>query len=344
MIRKFLPQFCLVVAGCTITFLLAEGFVRIFYPHSRDHVIPGGLFEIDHDLGWKLKAKASGRHHTRYFDVMYRINELGYRDKLRNTKKPKDTYRFLLFGDSQIFGWGNTDKQRFSNLVENRGQSIEVLNFGVPGYGLDQQILSYQRDGLSFDADEVIFFASKDTLKRIHHDYIYKKPKPRFVVDTSGDIKLEAAPQKGSGLTKILYNILHPFYLPYFVEQRLAILNRSLQQSSKQLPKKAAKSGLSIGELERGILGRLNALAQAQQHRLTVLAFLPKDAKEALEQFCQENGIDFMEIMLDGASNAYIFGPQDRHWTPAANQQIAKQLQGLFRARGNQLKAGSSAL
>lgn len=39
-------------------------------------------------------------------------------------------------------------------------------------YGLDQQILSYKKEGKSLNADAIIFFVSKATIKRTHYDYI----------------------------------------------------------------------------------------------------------------------------------------------------------------------------
>ncbi len=112
--------FCLVLVGLCISLFLAEGLVRIFSPHSRDHVIPGGLFNIDDYLGWKLRAGKSTIHHSRYFDVVYTINSLGFRDKPRNVLKDENVYRILLYGDSQIFGWGVPEDKRFSNLIENK--------------------------------------------------------------------------------------------------------------------------------------------------------------------------------------------------------------------------------
>ena len=88
-IKKYLLRLSLVLAACCVALLLAEGFVRIFYPHSRDHVMPNGLIEIDHYLGWRLQARKNGTHHSRYFNVIYSTNALGYRDKPRNL--PKDS-------------------------------------------------------------------------------------------------------------------------------------------------------------------------------------------------------------------------------------------------------------
>ncbi len=138
-----LLQYCLVLVGFCVALLLAEGYVRVFHPYSRDHVVPGGLFEIDDYLGWKFTEGKSARHHSRYFEATYRINTLGYRDKPRSLLKDAEIYRILLYGDSQVFGWGTPAEQRFSNLIEAQNPHLEIWNLAVPGYGIDQEVLSY---------------------------------------------------------------------------------------------------------------------------------------------------------------------------------------------------------
>ena len=96
LIKRHLSLLCLVLAGFCASLFLAEGLVRIFFPHSRDHVIPGGLFDIDDYLGWKLKPGESAAHHSTYFDVVYTINSLGMRDKPRNLSKNENVYRTIL--------------------------------------------------------------------------------------------------------------------------------------------------------------------------------------------------------------------------------------------------------
>ena len=160
--------------------------MRVFAPHSRDQALPGRLFEIDEQLGWKLKANRKVTHRTRYFDVTYITNESGFRDRMRGGSADGGSaggsgYRVLLYGDSQAFGWGVPEDERFSNLLERSLPSLEVWNRAIPAYGLDQQILSYEHSDVATNADEVIFFVSEATLDRSHHDVMYGKPKPMFV-------------------------------------------------------------------------------------------------------------------------------------------------------------------
>ena len=67
--------------------------------------MPAGMFDIDEHLGWKLKTGKSGIHHSHYFEVVYAINSLGFRDQARKRLKDENIYRILLYGDSEIFGW-----------------------------------------------------------------------------------------------------------------------------------------------------------------------------------------------------------------------------------------------
>ncbi len=329
--KRYLSLLCLVLAGFCISLFLAEVFVRIFFPHSRDHVIPGGLFDIDEHLGWKLKAEKSGNHHSRYFDVVYTINSFGFRDKPRNVLKDESIYRILLYGDSQIFGWGVPQDRRFPDLIENQKQHLEIWNLAVPGYSLDQEILSYERDGNSLNADEAIFFVSGATLERIRHNYIYKKYKPIFVTDESGALKLITIPKEKTATTSLLYKILSPMYLPYFLELHLDMLKDVLKKSGYNTDQKTNTESMipseSVGDFEKKMLIMASNIALERKQRIRILAELPKAKRKDLEDFCDQNGIGFLEIVFDDSKKQdLIFGKHDSHWNLQAHKLIAEQL------------------
>ena len=100
---------------------------------------------------------------------------MGFRDIDRNPAKSTHVHRILLFGDSLVFGWGVPQNRRFSDIGEKKKQSVELWNMAVPGYGLDQEILSYEKTTQVLNATEIIFFVSEATLQRTHFDYLYKK-------------------------------------------------------------------------------------------------------------------------------------------------------------------------
>ncbi|MFC1825069.1 hypothetical protein ACFL9T_20345 [Thermodesulfobacteriota bacterium] len=331
--KRYLFQFCLVLVGFCVALLLAEGFIRVFYPYSRDHVVPGGLFEIDDYLGWKFKEGKNAIHHSRYFEATYRINTLGYRDRPRSLLKEAEIYRILLYGDSQIFGWGIPAQQRFSNLIEAQMPHLEMWNLAVPGYGLDQEVLSYEKQGQLFNADEVIFFVSQATLHRTRCDYIYRKHKPKFVIDQNDSLRLVRVQQGTNVWTRLFYRVLSPLYLPYFVDRRLAVLKRTPKQAGDAPNQKITVGSDAIGELEKRILDRARNIARERKHRMTIIADLSKILGKELQNFCNQRKIGFLHIVLPKEDPDLSFGKNDGHWKPHAHKLITEQLLSQFETR-----------
>ena len=324
---------CLVLAGCCIALFLAEGFVRVYYPDSRDHVVPGGLFEIDDYLGWKLAKGKTATHHSRYFEATYRINSLGYRDKPRNLQKEREVYRILLYGDSQIFGWGTPAEKRFSNLIEEQQPQLEMLNLAVPGYGIDQEVLSYEQQGQLLNADEVFFFVSRATLDRVRYDYIYRKQKPKFIVDQNKGLRLVRIQRETSVWTGLLYEVLSPLYLPYFVDRRLAMLKQSPEQADDEPDQKTALESDVISELQKKILERAGNLAHERKQRISIITDLPETAGNDLEIICDQMGIGLLRLPIPKEDPDFRFGEHDAHWNPRAHWLISEQLRSYLKTR-----------
>ncbi len=240
------------------------------------------------------------------------------------------TYRILLHGDSQVFGWGVPEDKRFSNLIENQGQGLEMWNLAVPGYGLDQQILSYEKGGKSFNADEVIFFVSKATLERTMYSYIFKKYKPRFVTKPNEGLRLIHIPKWKNTTTNLLYKIMSSMYLPYFVERRIAMLKEVFKRSSYDRDQSNNTESIShselFGDFEKRMLIMARNIALERKQRITVLTSLSEVIRPDMRDFCDQNGINILEIVLNKEERDLILGRYDHHWNPQAHKLIAIQL------------------
>jgi hypothetical protein len=330
-VRRLLLSALLLVAGITVAVGLAEGMVRIFAPHTRDGVVPGGMFEIDSYLGWKLKPAIERRHHTRSFDVVYRINSMGFRDPPRTAARATDKRRVLFFGDSFIFGWGVAQDQRTSSFVEAGAPSTEVWNMAVPGYGLDQEILSYELNAGSLSATDVIFYVSTYTLARTQSGFLFQKNKPRFVVDSAGELKHVPIRESSSTRVSAVYRILSPLYLPYFVNEQIKRLKgRDSARARMRDESSPVQPGIVL--LEKALLLKARAIADDRNQRMFVLATLPEPSAKELKDFCDRNRITLVMVPWAIAPSNLVIGKYDGHWNPRAHRLVAARLLTQLRA------------
>jgi D-alanyl-lipoteichoic acid acyltransferase DltB (MBOAT superfamily) len=99
-----------------------------------------------------------------FLDQPLTINRWGMRDRDYSLAKPRDTYRIALLGPSHVMGSGVADGQTFADQLEELlneggrpggGPRYEVLNFGVAGFSLLQQLAMLNDRALTFQPDAV---------------------------------------------------------------------------------------------------------------------------------------------------------------------------------------------
>jgi lysophospholipase L1-like esterase len=96
-------------------------------------------------------------------EVEYRVNREGLRGPETTVEKPAGVRRVAVLGDSIAFGYWVAERDGFPRqleamLNESAGPPgrVEVLNFGVPGYNLDQEIEALRTKALAFSPDLVV--------------------------------------------------------------------------------------------------------------------------------------------------------------------------------------------
>jgi len=116
------------------------------------------------------------------------INKYGIRssdNEIGNSEK------IGLLGDSVTFGINLSQNQTISSLLQNKiGSTAKVLNFGVPGYSLEEIYHNLVIKNKIYDVDEIIYlmnlndFAKRDTvyegadasLYRMYRTPLFKSP------------------------------------------------------------------------------------------------------------------------------------------------------------------------
>ena len=136
----------------------------------------------DRQIGWRLVPNSlftyTGMHwYEREFKTQLKINSLGFRDKERTVEKQKDLTRLVVIGDSFVVAREVPFDKTPSQLLErylNEGNpgdfskrsTYEVLNFGVTGFSIPQNLLTNRIYVKDFAPKYVFLFIFEETFWR----------------------------------------------------------------------------------------------------------------------------------------------------------------------------------
>jgi len=184
-----LKNLALLVATLVFFVLCLEILLSLFWPHkitAKPYFHIQSFFCEYHPLmGWVNKPDyrdivTVDKDHT--FTVSH--NSRGLRDRNYSYEKPRELIRVLVFGDSFVWGFGVEDDEIFTEVLEQFDSDLEVINFGVSGYGTGQSLLYYTDEGYKYAHDIVIYaFYSNDT-GELASSINYGYPKPFFIPDS----------------------------------------------------------------------------------------------------------------------------------------------------------------
>lgn len=118
-------------------------------------------YSFDPDLGWTLKGSAV------FSEGKCRTNSAGIRsDREYALVKPDGVLRVAAFGDSFVHGDDVDNRETAWAKMESANPGLEVLNFGVPGYGTDQAYLRYRKHAATYRPDVVLIGLMPENVQR----------------------------------------------------------------------------------------------------------------------------------------------------------------------------------
>ena len=135
-------------------------------------------------LGWSIKQNG--------YSKLYKSNSQGLRSNREyELTPPHGISRITTFGDSFTHCDDVNNNETWQAIIESYQSNLEVLNFGVPGYGLDQAYLRYLEDGSQYESHiTLIGFMSENIYRNVNtfRPFYYKTTgiplaKPRFLID-----------------------------------------------------------------------------------------------------------------------------------------------------------------
>ncbi len=160
----------------------------------RELLGPGQLIEIHPVMGW--------RYAPNYAKGPHRLNAAALRSgRDYDPVAPTGVRRVAAFGDSFVYGSEVGNADAWPRIIEAANPDLEVLNYGVPGYGTDQAYLRYREEGSAYRPRTVLIgFVPTDlsrtvnVYRRFFHSEELPLFKPRYVLDGKDGLALIECP------------------------------------------------------------------------------------------------------------------------------------------------------
>ena len=155
------------------------------------------VFVHDRTLGWTVQPGLSTEADT--------INLQGVRSERDYPPQPgPELLRVAAFGDSFVYATEVTTPESWSAQLE-AAAPIELLNYGVAGYGPDQAYLRFQAEGAALSPHVVLLGIADPNVSRVVNRYrhlLFRDAgelgfKPRFVVE-DGALRVIPSPVSSS--------------------------------------------------------------------------------------------------------------------------------------------------
>jgi hypothetical protein len=345
----------------------------------RESMRAGDLSYIAYDdrLGWSL---APGQASD---DGLYFSSAEGIRSPrpgmrmldMHPTSRTPAPYRIALIGDSHTFGEDVRYQDTWGSQLELLlGPCAEVRNFGVPGYGVDQAVLRYERDARPWAPRMVILAPIADDFTRTMVVYLflnfpswdYPFSKPRFAFRDGTLALLNSPPIPPAAVfsrKRVLDLPLIEYDIAFHPEQwRFHPYDHSLLArwlAARYPPWHAASDSVSDSMSEVAVNGAIlrRFLDLAAADGVTpILAYLPSvselqfptaasnTGRVLLAEIAAERGVRHTDLTppletVDPARRRSTLGYRI-HYSPLANQAIAQHLAGVVRAAMGQTCGG----
>jgi lysophospholipase L1-like esterase len=300
------------VSVCGALFVLAPAELvarRLLRGHPPIEDVRNRLYRYDARLGW-FPLERSGGFLTVNVRIFARHNSQGFRDREHGVKtKP----RIAFLGDSYVWGYDVDERQRFTELVQARLPSREIVNLGVSGYGNDQEylLLRDRFDTFSPDLVFIVFCADNDHWNNDSNNVYEGYFKPYFLVE-NGALALRGVPVPRS------VNYVRTS-LPWLFRSAVSrILTTAVLRAVQP-------RAIRVPDPTNTILAEIRQFVERRGARFAVGM---QDDDAGVSEFLSRSGIPWVSL-----SNPNRF-PGKGHWTPAGHVVVAERIVAFLRKEG----------
>jgi hypothetical protein len=267
-------------------------------------------YQPDARLGWTLRPGLAGWW-TREGRGFVEVNSAGLRDGEHALEKPAGTYRIAVLGDSYSEAFQLPAAQAYWALLPARlascglaaGKRIEVLNFGVSGYGTAQELLMLESRAIAYRPDLVLLqFTDGNDVADNAPTLADEKARPFFVLGRDGALELDDSFARSSAFAHRSARAAQ--WLRIAADHsRLAQLARAVRElplmSGAQARDKNEKAGGIEQGLEAMVLARPRTPAWEDAWRVTE-ALLARTA-----DYARSRGAQFVVVTVPYAAQVH---------------------------------------
>ncbi len=307
-------------------------------------------------LGWYAqKTKAALLESVNFPQIIVHTNAAGFRGTREYAiEKPKGTIRIAVLGDSFVFGFGVQDSESFPALLESQNKTREVLNLGVPGYGIDQIYLSYREIARQYHLDIVLIGIFPEDFWRCTRSFADSgHVRPYFSLSSKGEPVPHnvPVPPPFSINTNQFPPLLEQNPLQKILEK--SVLYRLAKKPALKLAKNMRLIDPNNSEewlVGRAILSKLIEEVRADKAVPVLVLMPPQDWAKSTRKTTLERSIlrfagrekvalinlkpAFTDaVAKDGRETYYI--KNDWHWTPQGHALAAKTITEYFNRKGS---------
>jgi hypothetical protein len=313
--------------------------------------------DTNKDFGVWHPASSQYRHTRSCFDVTYRSNAHGMRDRERALQSPEP--RVVVLGDSFVEGFGVADAARLTDLLEAK-TGLAHMNFGTSGnFGLTQSLVLYKAFARQFEHQAVVLgilpdndftddnWENADTVYRNRYRPYLVGPYPNYELRYSNPNVIAA---KVNDFGKVAELLLLEFSYTARAYSFLQTYRKAVRETKTPGDKGGEKIRASRYfdyapeefDRMRYVIEQVVALASPRPvmvmsiPRLSDYARAAKESRpaplsEALHQLASKTGftyVDLLERSAGRANPAELFFKCDPHWNGNGHAMAAKELAG----------------
>ena len=340
--KNLFANLCLLLVACVAGLTLCEVSLRLFYPKYRLLADPQFRQDARVIYAHKPNARSWASHPDTGVLHSFHHNNLALRQNRNFTEADLASATNIgVFGDSFVENIGLAAPYSFTEpldwLLNQHGERVNVLNFGVYGYGTGQSFLHYEGFRHAADLDHVVYVYCTNDLGDLFDNGL-------FDLDAAGRL-VENRAIPSSGWVRLISR-WHLSYLLLDGSGRFSSFIGERATSGKGPKNRGAHHGENILPLSdrnkdayklavfREVIRRWTHLVEHNGSTFSVVLLPDNPPQPSVVALLSAEGVDVIDLSgcfgnADSAQNrrtwmqsSYHF-ENDWHWNEAGNQLAA---------------------